>query len=159
MRKEYYEEHKEEIREKHRQYYLKNKDAFIARAKKWKENNPEKYKTSHRKYDEQNKEKKLEYQREWRKTPIGRATMLLSAYNTADRKMCRDKGDLTSDWIVENIFSKPCVHCGESDWHKIGCNRLDNSKPHTKDNVEPCCSICNLLLQKQPRNELGQFIQ
>lgn len=159
MKKEYYEAHKEEIREQHHQYYLKNKEAFIAKARKWGENNPEKCKASKRKYDEQNKEKKLELQREWRKTPKGRATMLLSTYKTSDRKMGRGESDITPEWIVENIFSKPCVHCGETDWHKIGCNRLDNSKPHTKDNVEPCCSRCNLLLQKQPRNELGQFKQ
>lgn len=47
------------------------------------------------------------------------------------------------EWIIENIFSKPCAHCGKEGWDIIGCNRLDNSKPHTKDNVEPCCKDCN----------------
>ena len=50
---------------------------------------------------------------------------------------------MTAQWIVENIFSQPCAHCGENNWEKIGCNRLDNDKPHTKDNVEPCCKECN----------------
>ena len=26
---------------------------------------------------------------------------------------------------------------------KIGCDRVDNSKGHTKDNVVPCCITCN----------------
>ena len=54
--------------------------------------------------------------------------------------------DFDAKWIVDNIYSKTCTHCGESDWHKLGCNRLDNTKPHTKDNVEPCCQHCNCVL-------------
>lgn len=72
-----------------------------------------------------------------------RATMLLCEYNRADKRRNRGKGDLTTQWIVDNIFSKPCAHCGKTGWEVIGCNRLDNSKPHTKDNVEPCCRSCN----------------
>lgn len=80
------------------------------------------------------------------KTPIGRAYKLVSSYNRADKKHCRGKGNLTAKWVVENIFTKPCAHCGKEGWDVIGCNRLDNSKPHTKDNVEPCCKKCNLKL-------------
>ena len=46
-------------------------------------------------------------------------------------------------WIVENIFTHKCAHCDESDWRKIGCNRIDNDLPHIKSNVEPCCKKCN----------------
>lgn len=77
-----------------------------------------------------------------------RAGLLLSAYKQTDKKYNYGKSDLTAKWIVDNIFSKSCVHCGETDWHKLGCNRLDNSKPHTMDNVEPCCCKCN---RKLPR--------
>ena len=90
-----------------------------------------------------NKEHVTEYNREYAKRPIGRAVYLLSSYNREDRVHDRGKGDLTAQWILENIFTKPCVHCGETDWHKLGCNRLDNTKPHTIDNVEPCCMECN----------------
>ena len=81
--------------------------------------------------------------KEWLHTPRGRASSLLNAYNHKDEKCNRGKGDLTSKWIAENILTKPCVHCGENDWRKIGCNRLDETLPHTKDNVEPCCKKCN----------------
>lgn len=87
--------------------------------------------------------------KEWLNTPKGRASSLLNAYNHKDELYGRGKGDLTSDWIVENIFSKPCAHCGKKGWKIIGCNRLDNTKPHTKDNVEPCCKECNDKLQKK----------
>ena len=103
------------------------------------------------------KDKKMiiSYQKEYRKTKIGRARTILHRYNQNDEKYGRGKGDLTDEWIVEHIFSRPCAHCGETDWHKIGCNRLDNSKPHTMDNVEPCCVSCNNKLAGNDKKENG----
>jgi len=94
-------------------------------------------------YAQKNKEKIKEYRSLWRKTQYGRASMLLYGYRQKDKDKNRGQCTLTAQWIVDNIFSKPCAHCGETDWRKIGCNRLDNSKPHTEDNVEPCCIECN----------------
>jgi len=97
----------------------------------------------------QNKEKVQKIAKEgydkWVKShPLeAKAKTLLSGYYQSDKKYNRGKGDLTYKWIVENIFTKPCAHCGKTGWQVIGCNRLDNSKPHTKDNVEPCCEECN----------------
>ena len=82
--------------------------------------------------------------REYRETPKGRANMLIANYKRNDRNNgFGDVVDFDSQWIVENIFTV-CPHCGETDWHKLGCNRLDNSRGHTKDNVEPCCRRCNI---------------
>ncbi len=84
----------------------------------------------------------------WRNTPYGRATYLLTNYKNMDKlngfgdNLC----DLTPQWIVDNILSKPCTHCGKTGWKVIGCNRIDNNKPHTMDNVEPCCMNCNVEL-------------
>lgn len=72
-----------------------------------------------------------------------RAIYLISAYNQNDESRGRGIGDLTIDWFIKNILFKPCAHCGKVGWQYIGCNRIDNSKPHTKDNVEPCCFKCN----------------
>lgn len=91
----------------------------------------------------ENREKKLKKDADYYKTPIGRATRLLESYNTQDRIHCRGKGDLTREWIIENIFTKQCAHCEKTGWDVIGCNRIDDTKPHTKDNVEPCCEDCN----------------
>lgn len=105
--------------EYHREWYLKNRERIIEKSKK-NCNTKERY-----------------------KTPYYRAVYLLASYNNNDKKYNRGKGDLTADWIVDNILFKPCVHCGKEGWNIIGCNRLDNNKPHTKDNVEPCCFKCN----------------
>ena len=112
------------------------KQAFIERAKKWRHNHPN-----------------------YTPPPTTRASNLLYSYNREDEKYGRGKGDLTAQWIAENILTKSCVHCGESDWKKIGCNRLDNSKPHTMDNVEPCCRKCNAKLRgKDIKKERGKTI-
>lgn len=143
----------------HKQYYLKNRERLLAKQNDYYKNN----KDIHKEYYSRNKERIIEYQIEYRKeydkTPMARANRLLGAYKAADKKFNRGKGDLTAKWIVENIFSKPCAHCGKEGWDVIGCNRLDNSKPHTMDNVEPCCYECNLKLSniEMKRDCNGKF--
>lgn len=112
---------KEKNREYNRQYYLKNREKEIAR--------------------------KTEYQKVYSKTPMGRAQRQFQQYKFMDKRNGFDNViDFDARWIVENIYTKKCAHCDETDWHKLGCNRLDNNKPHTKDNVEPCCFHCNCAL-------------
>ena len=43
--------------------------------------------------------------------------------------------------MISNITTKPCFYCGDT--NRVGCDRIDNSKGHTKDNVVPCCYDCN----------------
>lgn len=112
--------------------------------KRWEETHKEERKEYFKCRYKEKKKELIQKKIEWTKnTVLGRATMLLSAYNRSDKLSERGHGNLTAKWIVENILSKPCAHCGKTGWNIIGCNRLDNSKPHTKDNVEPCCEKCN----------------
>ena len=133
-------------REAFRRYYYAHQDKIIERR-----NNNKQYM---KEYYCKRAEKNYEYTKMYNKTPKGRAVYLLNRYKQSDKEHNRGEGDLTSQWIVENIFSQPCAHCGETDWRKIGCNRLDNSKPHTKDNVEPCCGKCNIQLFNKRKMEL-----
>jgi hypothetical protein len=96
-----------------------------------------------------NKEKQKEYKKQWElENPIRvRTEYLVKNYNASDKRFGRGKGDLTAQWLYDNIIFKPCTHCGKTGWDVVGCNRLDNSKPHTKDNVEPCCYECNSNLE------------
>lgn len=48
--------------------------------------------------------------------------------------------DLDIDF-VRNICNQACFYCGETE--KIGLDRINNNKGHTKDNVVPCCYVCN----------------
>lgn len=152
-RKEYLKRYNELNKERLKQIRKEN-------ARRWYLNNSDKAKEHQKEYYERNKESIAEKKKEKYQEPLYRASVLLTEYNKADIKNNRGTGDITPEWIVENIFSKSCVHCGESDWHKLGCNRLDNSKPHTKDNVEPCCKECNsrenAIIAK--RTEDGKFV-
>ena len=65
---------------------------------------------------------------------------LLKSYKRTDKK----KGfvcDLDEEWLKENITSKPCIYCGDTE--KIGCDRKNNSIGHTKENCVPCDGECN----------------
>lgn len=160
----------EEKREYNRKWYLKNKEKIIENAKRYYQDNKDKIKQQNldnkekrKEYDKQryiekkekllaqmksyrdnNHEKELERNKLYYETQIGRANRLINGYSRADKKYNRGECTLTPDWFIKNIFSKPChYNCGETDWRNMGCDRIDNSKPHTPDNVVPCCTECN----------------
>lgn len=116
-----------------KQYRNENKDKLEKindknreRLRKWRKEHPD----YHKKWKENN--------------PMKRAALdRIHSHNQSDKENCRGEGNLTVEWYIENILTKSCVHCGETDWRKLGCNRLDNDKPHTIDNVECCCRSCN----------------
>lgn len=110
---------------------------------KWIAKNPERYREYLAKYRAEHKEEKNDYQKEYRKTPIGRAAQIVGRYRQNDIKYNRGKCTLTAQWVAENIFTKPCHYCGAMGWEIMGCDRVDNSLPHTPDNVVPCCYECN----------------
>lgn len=66
---------------------------------------------------------------------------MISSYKVKDCKNGTNICDIDIDWMIENILAKECVYCGDN--HRIGCDRIDNNKGHTKDNVVPCCIECN----------------
>lgn len=111
----------------------------IENSKKWFVENKEHLQEYQKNYYQANKEKRKEY----RKTPKGRAVYLVDNYKKDDKKYNRGECTITSQWVVDNIFTKPCIYCGETDWHKLGCDRKDNDLPHTPENVVSCCKDCN----------------
>lgn len=158
---------KEERKAYNRQYYLNHKEEMIQNAKKWALNNPQKRKEIRINWNENNHDKVQNSKKRWRennpeydvqynKTKNGRANKLITAYKISDKKYNRGECTLTTEWIVDNIFSKPCHYCGETDWTKIGCDRIDNSKPHIPDNCVPCCKRCN---EKRGTKSYNDFLK
>lgn len=145
------EERKEKQLESCKKWYWTHREFKNERCKEWYKENIEKRSDYNKKWREENKEYNKERRKKYANTPIGRASSLVSKYKGEDKKHNRGVGDLTKEWVVENIFSKPCAYCGKTGWKVIGCNRLDNSKPHNMDNVEPCCLDCNRKLPRYPK--------
>lgn len=145
--KEYREKNKEKMSEYHKEYRKKNADKIKAYKNEHKDDTKEYNKQYYLKNKKEILEYRTEYNKEYAKTPMGRAQRQYQQYKFMDtRNGFGDVIDFDAKWIVESIYTKKCAHCDETDWHKLGCNRIDNSKGHTKDNVEPCCFHCNCVL-------------
>ena len=119
-------------------------------------NNPEEVREYMRQYRETHKEEQKVYNREYRETPRGRAKRMVIHCRQNDAKHNRGECTITEEWIMENIFTSKCHYCGESDWLKLGCDRIDNAKPHTPENIVCCCEDCNRKRQNMP---FAEFVQ
>jgi len=78
-----------------------------------------------------------ELEKQKRKNKI---SSMLSAYKLKDKKK-NVSFNLTKEFFEKNIISQPCIYCGSIE--NIGCDRIDNEKGHTVENVIPACYICN----------------
>lgn len=155
-RKKYYKEHREKELERMKMWEISHKEERKNYQQQHYSENLEYYKDYNKKYYEENRERELERKKQYHSTPNGRANMILHGYRWSDKLYNRGECTLTADWIINNIFSSKCHYCGETDWKELGCDRIDNSKPHTEDNVVCCCEECN---KKRNKKEYNEFIK
>jgi hypothetical protein len=88
------------------------------------------------------RKKVRERQRRYAKTDKGRAIFLAKAYEAID-KAKGQTSEVTQMFLLEQIFPSRCVYCGTVD--RLGCDRIDNAKGHTLDNIVPACGDCNVM--------------
>lgn len=141
--KERYQLKKETIKEKRKDFYIQNCATITVRNKKYRESHKEDLKFYREAHKEERRVYQKEYYEKYSQTQWGRAKNLLSSYKHNDKKNNRGECTITVEWIMDNIFSKSCYYCGETDWTKLGCDRIDNSLPHTPENVVCSCWDCN----------------
>lgn len=149
----YRQKNKEKIAEYHAERYKANKEQILKRNTEYQKANKEKIAEYNAAYKTAHKDRYNDLQVEYRKTQIGRAGVLIANYKRRDRKHNRGECTIDAKWIVDNIFTKRCVYCGETDWHKLGCDRIDNDLPHTPENCVPCCVDCNSKKHTMPYEE------
>ncbi len=137
------EERKAAKKESQRHYYQKNKEYFAKKNAEYYQNNRDECIANMSEYYQKNRDRFIEKRAEYRNTAEGRAKNIIGIYRKSDIQHNRGECSITPEWILENIFTKPCHYCGETDWHKLGCDRIDNDLPHTPENVVPCCGDCN----------------
>jgi len=89
-----------------------------------------------------------------------KASKMISSYKCRDKKLGVNTCDITIEWMIDNILTQKCVYCGDD--KRIGCDRIDNNKGHTMDNVVPCCVECNAARNKyfthEEMKEIGKVI-
>ena len=144
-------------KEKQKEYYENNKERILKRVKERYEKNKEKIKEYRKEYYLEHKEKETErnrqYKKEWAKTCGGRITKLIENYKHTDKFYGLGETDLTKDYLLNILFPKGCCYCGEKDYMKLGCDRIDNNKPHTVSNCVCSCGRCNEIRQKRDFEE------
>ena len=132
-RKEYYEKNKDRLNKVAREWTIKNKDKALENSRRWKKNNPEKVKTNnvrgHKNYREKYPERKklADHKR-----------------NAIIRKL--NFGFTDKDWNdCLYYFDNKCAYCGR----KLGKPTLEHFIPVIKNgelsrwNVIPACKSCN----------------
>lgn len=157
--KAYYKSHKEKLNKANMDYYESHKEQLLSWQKEYDNNHRENRSAIQKRYYEKNKETIKEkarekaperrgyyrdYVRKRRKTTTGRAQQLLDGYRYKDKINNRGTCTITKNWIINKIFTSSCVYCGDSDWAHLGCDRIDNSLPHTPENCICACGICNI---------------
>lgn len=89
------------------------------------------------------KDKECKDYRDSNQSIRSKASKMISSYKFIDKKKTPDSiCDFDIDWLINNIFKSKCVYCGDN--KRLGADRIDNDKGHTKDNVVPCCHECNI---------------
>lgn len=141
--KRYYERNKEKLKEKRRLRYQQNKEKELQSIKKYAEEHKDEIAEWQKQYRLNNADRLKAYKTAYYSKMYGRALRLAYHYNSEDEKHNRGKSTLTPEWIIENIFTSKCHYCDETDWTKLGADRINNDLPHTPDNVVPCCFECN----------------
>lgn len=159
----WYQENREKVLEKQKSYYEAHKEQMAECMGKYYQANKEKILEYHKKYNAEHKDeiagRRAEYWAKYRKTKMGRAGYLAYNYDRNDEKYKRGKCTITPIWIIYNIFPMPCHYCGATGWEIMGCDRVDNTLPHTPDNVVPCCRECNLKRQGKSYEEFKKEME
>lgn len=159
--KKWVDKHKEELAVYQKQYREKNREKLLCGAKERYYSHKDSYLERAKKWKECNKEKRKEIISNWisNNQLYVRANSLVQAYNVKDKKRGLDiNNNIGAKWVMDNIFSgQSCIYCDDQDWTHLGCDRIDNTKPHTPDNVVCSCGLCNI--ERGDRYSVEEFKQ
>lgn len=127
--KKYQTEHKNDVLEQKKLYYQRNRETILNNCKERRLKNPE-------------------YMEQYSKSLTGYCVRIRNNNICADRKFKRIGEELPNEYptIADyiNFLQQPDFYDGKQ-YHftEMGLDRIDNSKPHTLDNVVPCTTKHN----------------
>ncbi len=167
--KEYRAKNLDKIKEKKRQYYLANREKFIAKNKRWRELNPDrrkKWRDRERAYCREYYAKHIEERRERIKNYF-RDNPEVRRINEQKRRARRRnaRGEFSrQDWDkIKKQFENTCPACSRREPEiKLTIDHiipLCQGGKHHKDNIQPLCRSCNCRKRTRTRkwNPDGQM--
>lgn len=153
------EEKKKKKAEYDREYRAKNREKRLKQQRDWyqlhkgekqqydieyRKNNVEKRKEVKAAWNKKNKAQQSAYNKEFYNTIPGMASRRRSHYLADDKEKGFDTAQtVTAEWIAENILTASCIYCHDAEPYHLGCDRIDENKGHTPDNVVCACPVCN----------------
>lgn len=165
----------EEKKEYQHQYYIKNRERKLKEAKEYRDTHKEEIAAikkdwvarnrahvnkKNKKYALEHPDKRQMWLDKYNQSSKAKYTRLASGYRSMDRmRFGTDEYTITKEQIKQLIESTAkCSFCGCTDINVLGLDRIDNSKPHTIDNVHVCCWHCNITRQDKTYDEyMAQF--
>ena len=147
-------ENREKAKNRSKKWYEEHKEYTVKRNSEYIQQHPEIKQKSQRNYRESHKEEIKKYNT----SKEGRASHQAVTYKTQDLRHNRGVSTITQKWILENIYNNKCIYCKCDDWRELGCDRIDNNKPHTPENVVCSCRKCNAKRGKKSFEEFCKSI-
>lgn len=152
QQKQYYAEHAEARKQYNKQYYVDNADAI----KQYYQANKEEIAEYRKQWRAENKENIAEYNKQYKKqyraTIEGYARQIRYHNLQTDRKYGRigaEEDPLpTIEQYIELLQQLDYYDKKQYPFNEMGLDRIDNTKPHTLDNVVPCSTKNNKRRQK-----------
>lgn len=153
-----------ECRQQYRkQYYTANRELELEQQKQWRADNPDYFKQ----YDAKRYADNAEYFKQWFAKRY--TTLEGYAYNVRHNNLQADRmqGRIganedplpTIEEYIELLQQPDFYDKKQYHWSEMGLDRIDNSKPHTIDNVVPCTTEHNVKRHTMPFEEFCELIQ
>lgn len=146
--KKQYNKNKEKIIEIVKQHYNDNKEKRLEYAKQYILDNKEKLAEYSKQYYKEHKKQILEYYKKRHLTLIGYCNSVRNSNISEDRKYGRIGEEIPINYpTIEDymeLLQQPDFYDGKQyNFTEMGLDRIDNSKPHTLDNIVPCSTVNN----------------
>lgn len=136
-------EKKPHVKERRRQYRQQHPEVQRAAAQRYRERYLEKERTRVREFLRKYRQtdKYQQYREEHLKTPGYRWVCVQTSARARNLEVTITKED------VEIMSTQPCYYCGDDPKDLgvlFGIDRVDSTLGYTKDNVQTCCTFCNM---------------
>lgn len=146
----YYAMHKESLNKKRQLYRENNREKARVYNKKYREDNLVRLRTMSRDYMRNHKEKYDAMSRTRYRSPSGKFSSYKHSASRRGIEFALTIEDFISMWKI------PCFYCGiEID--EIGIDRIDNTMGYTRDNIHPCCRMCNIAKNNHTLDEFTEW--